>query len=284
MIALELIGREGVENLWAGRLRLAIQQLQAACKQRGAAESIVTELLGAQAELDADISLLPQDADSRIRRGICRIALAVLQGDGAGSCAGAIADLTVAVALRPEDPRNRLHLANALIVRVRFGVATEQVGTIESAMSDLDMAVKLEGPSAPVCHSRAMAGLLKARLLRMGGWDAEPCIRQAIADLTQASELEPANSQVHKDLGVAKMMLASRIGSRAIWREALSHFDMACRGGGAIAGVLYKRGQVHFALRNFAQAWADFVRCMELDPALGRRASEWISRTCAIVG
>lgn len=290
MNELETIGTQGVEDLWAGRLRLAIHELKQIVRREaaGAVQALFEDLEAAGIGLDIEIAQAPKEPAIRVRRGICRFAQAILlslqRRNPGDSCRKAIADFLGAVALRPQEPMIRLHLANALMFSVRYGGEADSSGTLEAAMSDLDAAIRQDGTLAPAYHSRGLALLQRARLHRREGWDSESSLTRAIDDLTRAAKLEPGNALVLRDLGVAKMGLAKQLKSGAVTvlSEALSHLDRACNSAGATAAFFYRRGQAHFALKHFAEAWEDFTHCVVLDSSFHRKATRWIDRTCRI--
>ncbi|MBM4438746.1 MAG: tetratricopeptide repeat protein, partial [Actinobacteria bacterium] len=194
--------------------------------------------------------------------------------EGQGDLAGAIASLTRAIALRPQDwalvlERSRLYLAanNTAGARtdIEFVLAREpdnpdallrraelrrNEGDVTGARADADRVVELY-PAASLPH------LVRA-LIRGSAGDAAG----ALADAEQAVALDPANP-------VGLRVRASLHHAAGRLREALADYDRALIAEPNDAITLNNRADALLLLGDLESALRDIERAIQLDPRLG---------------
>ena len=184
----------------------------------------------------------------------------------------AVASFSKAISESPEDP---------LAWKLR-GTSYYRLNEFLQAVSDLDKAISLD-PTAPDSYlyrgnaygemdmfAKAIEDFDKARKLRDGGYFDN--LNQSyisimnrnflvgLARATAAIEERPRDPIPHTYRGICLYELGK-------FPEALSAFEKAISIDSDNAELLFNRGLVHLATRNFDMAISDFSEALAIDPA-----------------
>lgn len=208
----------------------AAPKLAGALAERGQLYASIGETEHALGDFDAALAAEPNQPVALRERGRLRRA--------AGQYAEAIADYTQALATQPQN-------ATVLVER---GICQAHLQKHAEAVADLDAALAVQSQLAPAYQARALS------LMQLGR------LEQAALDFHQADLLKtPLNELVvpwcQTLLAIGKQSDAERVATRGL-KESPDHVEL-----------LYLRGQVRQAAKNYADASADFDRVVQLAPA-----------------
>ena len=257
------------------------------------AESALGEFNAAEADFTRAERLLEKAPNNTslyallVNRGVNRIAK--------GNPEGAVADLTRAVRLKPEESAAYLDLAKAYQEQHRLAEAAEQLNravaltapaglaavyrsrakvdqqqnNLEAAVRNLELAVPLE-PGGKASASAAADFVLMGRLLMRGG-KHEEAVRAADAALAITAD----DSAAYRLYAEALL----RLNRYAEAVHALDQYILAERRAGRSpkAAVYRARAQAHAVVGEVAEAAEDYTRLLELAPedAAAHTARGW---------
>lgn len=189
---------------------------------------------------------------------------------GAADLAGALADVSEAIALAPK---------NAELYAFRARIKSAQ-GDLTAALADCDLAVNLDSTNANTYNTRAA--------LKMSNRD----LAGASADCTRAIELDPAFAFPHVNRSIIRLAQNDGVGSvaaatvaielesknamahaiRGAARLVLGHTDLArpdldraIELDPRVSDAHRNRGLIRLGKRDFTGALADFTRALELN-------------------
>ena len=154
-----------------------------------------------------------------------------------GDYAGAIADYTQAIRLRPD-------LASAYYNR---GIAKAALGRYIAAIADYTETIRLKPDHASAYYNR---GIVKRKLEQ---YDA------AIADYTETIRLKPDHAKAYYNRGIAKANLKQH-------SAAIADYDKAIQFDPDDASIYYNRGVARANLEKYTTAITDFDIAIRLKP------------------
>ncbi|MEN9232008.1 MAG: tetratricopeptide repeat protein [Thermostichus sp. DG02_5_bins_236] len=216
------------------QLSLALQQdrnLINAYLLRGKAYFALNQTPLALADFDRAIELAPRQPEPYYCRALIRVSQADTEG--------AIADLTQLVALRPSATYH-INLADLL---------AEQ-GSLASALTRLDEAIRLDPTSTPAFVARAHLHSY------LGKWEA------SLADWSKAIELQP-DSALYYNRGIT-YSYADR------YDEAIADWDRSVEMDPEKPNTLYSRGNALYELGELKAALDDYDRAFRIEANLNQ--------------
>ena len=211
---------------------------------RGVARTGLGDVPGARGDLDAALAASPDEATA-VSAYRARAQVRFAAGEPADA---AVADLTEAIALRPEDPEPYFDRARKRIA----------AGDHDGALADADRARFFLADAATCLDVRGLA------LLSAGRAD------EAVAAVERALELDPEGVDYHLHLALA-------LDAAGQDERAVTEYARALEAD-ATADVHENRGLVHARNGRHDAALADYEAALHLDP---QHVSARYNRACA---